>query len=180
MRSPSPTMRRPSLSYTHPFHLTPARNAAAIGVGGVVAATSNRMRPVLVLVREAAHLCLRAAGVDDVLVFGVRSGRRVAEAAVGGRVERTTEGFAGALGGGVLVWGNDGLGKGELGEDGLGNDGLGNDRLGRGDWGGAGKGDWKGVGKGDVEMDQERVWKKSRLTCNPAAAVFRFASVEPR
>lgn len=92
-------MRRPSLSRTHPSHLTPASTAAAIGVGVVVAATSNRMRPVLVLVREAAHLYLRAAGVDDVLIFGVCGGRGVAEVVVGGRVERAAEGFAGALGG---------------------------------------------------------------------------------
>jgi hypothetical protein len=74
------------------------------------------MRLVLVLVREAARLYLRAAGVDDVLVFGVRGGRGVAEVVVGGRVERAAEGFAGALGGclgrgeGELVWG---FGRGE-------------------------------------------------------------------
>lgn len=32
------------------------------------------MRPVLVLVREAARLYLRSAGADDVLVFGVCGG----------------------------------------------------------------------------------------------------------
>jgi hypothetical protein len=44
---------------------------------------------------------------------------------------------------------------------------------------GAGKETGKELGKGGVEMDQERAWKKSRLRCIPAAAVFRFASVEP-
>ena len=42
MRSPNPTMRRPSLSGTHPSHLTPASTAAAIGVGGVVAANREQ------------------------------------------------------------------------------------------------------------------------------------------
>ena len=58
------------------------------------------MRLVLVLVRESARLYLRAASVNNVLVFGVRGGRDVAEAAVGGRVERAAGGFASALGGG--------------------------------------------------------------------------------
>ena len=58
------------------------------------------MRPVLVLVRKAARLYLRAAGVDDALIFGGCGGRNVADVAVGGRVERATEGFASALGGG--------------------------------------------------------------------------------
>ena len=58
------------------------------------------MRLVLVLVREVARLYLRTASINNVLVFGVRGGRDVAEAAVGGRVERATEGFASTLGGG--------------------------------------------------------------------------------
>ena len=58
MRSPNPTVRRPS-------HLTPTSTAA----------TRSRTRLVLVLVREAAGVYLRAAGVDDVLVFRLRGGR---------------------------------------------------------------------------------------------------------
>ena len=58
------------------------------------------MQLVLVLVRESARLCLRAASVNNALMFGVCGGRNVAEVAVGGRVERAAEGFASALGGG--------------------------------------------------------------------------------